>query len=59
MSAYMKPFHQHIDGMPDLFHTYCDEHPDFGTCATEGRAHQDIAAHLHAEHEDGESDDTV
>lgn len=50
MSAYMKPFHQTYPGLPDLFHTYCSDHPDFGTCAEEAKAHRDIANHLDAEH---------
>ncbi|MFJ6429699.1 hypothetical protein [Microbacterium maritypicum] len=46
----MKRFHGLIPGMLPLFHTYCSEHPDFGTCADEEQAHRDIADHLSAEH---------
>lgn len=47
---YMRPFHQPVPGMPDLFHTYCPEHPDFGTCTEEGAAHEAISLHLRDVH---------
>lgn len=46
----MKPFHREYPGLPRLFHTYCSEHPDFGTCEEEVQAHRDIADHLASEH---------
>ncbi|MBP5800755.1 hypothetical protein J2D78_01530 [Microbacterium maritypicum] len=46
----MKPFHREYPGLPGLFHTYCSEHPDFGTCEEEVQAHRDIADHLASEH---------
>lgn len=46
MTVDVRPFHGRIPGMPDLFHTYCDEHPEFGTCASEEQAHVDVATHL-------------
>lgn len=46
----MKRFHGLIPGMLPLFHTYCEEHSGFGTCADEEQAHRDIADHLSAEH---------
>lgn len=46
MSTRVERFHQTYPGMPDLFHTYCDEHPEFGTCADEAQAHRDIADHI-------------
>lgn len=48
----MKPFHREYPGSPRLFHTYCSEHPDFGTCEEEVQAHRDIADHLASEHYD-------
>ena len=50
MSVTMKPFHGTVPGMPNLFHTYCAEHPEFGTCAEDAQAHRDIAQHLETEH---------
>lgn len=39
--------------MPDLFHTYCEEHPEWGTCTPESEAHEEIAAHLRKAHTEG------
>lgn len=39
--------------MPDLFHTYCEEHPEWGTCTPEAEAHEEIAAHLRKAHTEG------
>ena len=50
MSTSVKRAHQPIPGMSPLFHTYCSDHPEFGTCEEEARAHRDIADHLDAEH---------
>lgn len=46
----VRPFHQGVPGMASLFHTYCDDHPNFGTCAEEAQAHRDIADHIEKEH---------
>lgn len=60
MITSIKPFHGPWPGMPDLFHTYCSDHPEFGTCAEQAQAHRDIADHLNAEHaavkQEGEND---
>lgn len=50
MTTTIKPFHGSLPRLPDLFHTYCSEHPDFGTCAEEAQAHRDVAEHIEAEH---------
>lgn len=47
---YIRPFHQHIEGMEDLYHTYCPAHPDFGTCSNLSDAHAHIASHLDSDH---------
>lgn len=49
-SPYMSPFHDPYPGMPKLFHTYCPDHPDWGTCSEEAQAHRDIAEHLEQKH---------
>ena len=49
-STTVRPFHASYPGMPQLFHTYCAEHPDFGTCAEEAQARRDVAEHLEEEH---------
>lgn len=46
----MQSFHQSYPEMPDLWHTYCSEHPDFGTCAEEAQAQRDIDTHLASAH---------
>jgi hypothetical protein len=46
----IKPWHGEWPGMPPLFHTYCSDHPNFGTCAEKEQAHRDVADHLAAEH---------
>lgn len=40
------PFHARIDGMPDLFHVTCSQHPEFGFCGSEAEAAQARAEHL-------------
>lgn len=50
MATTMRRFHQAYPGLPPLFHTYCSDHPKFGTCAEEAQAHRDIADHLDAKH---------
>lgn len=49
----MRRFHASYPGMPDLFHTYCEEHPEWGTCTPESEAHEEIAAHLRKAHTEG------
>ena len=39
----IRPFHQRYPGMPELFHVYCKQHPDFGFC---GEEHEACAAAL-------------
>lgn len=46
----IKPFHGPWPGMPDLFHTYCSQHPDFGTCAAWDQAALDVREHVKSEH---------
>ncbi len=46
----MKRFHHSYPGTADLFHTYCADHPEWGTCAEEAQAHRDIADHLEEAH---------
>lgn len=56
MSArpYMSKSHNTYPGLPELFHTYCPGHLDWGTCSEEAQAHRDIAEHLEKKHK-GES----
>lgn len=46
----LRPFHQHIPGMDRLWHTYCADHPDFGTCSDEAGAYIAIGEHLRSMH---------
>jgi len=46
----MRRFHKSYPGMPDLWHTSCEDHPDWGTCAEKDQAEQDVDAHMKSEH---------
>jgi hypothetical protein len=54
----VRPFHGSYPGLPDLFHLYCSECPDFGFCGEAAVANAMAAAHR-AKHraEKGASDD--
>lgn len=54
MSAtpYMSPFHDTYPGLSQLFHTYCPDHSDWGTCGEVAQAHRDIADHLEKKHKE-------
>lgn len=41
----MRPFHEPISGMEQLWHVYCAAHPDFGFCGIEGRAAEAALSH--------------
>ncbi len=47
---YMRPFHRPYPGLPDLFHTYCSDHPDFAYCGTRNAAENAIREHLGVAH---------
>jgi hypothetical protein len=47
---YMKRFHQSYPGMSDLYHTYCEDHTDFGICGTLEEAEVAINEHKKKEH---------
>lgn len=50
MSTTIKRFHQSYPGMADLYHTYCEDHPDWGVCAELADAHEAVATHLRKKH---------
>lgn len=55
----IRPFHKRYVGMPELFHVYCERHPDFGVCGTDAEAresalqHGGSASHLPAPTQEG------
>lgn len=50
-TPYMTKWHQSMEGMHDLYHTYCPAHPDYGTCTSLADAYRSIGDHLEAEHD--------
>lgn len=46
----MERFHESYPGLPDLWHTCCDEHPNWGTCGTEEEAIAEIQKHVDRKH---------
>lgn len=51
----IRPFHAHIVGMEDLFHVYCERHPEFGFCGNEDAAREEALQHAHYTHVDARS----
>lgn len=41
----IRPFHMPMRGMPDLFHVYCERHPEFGFCGDETEARNAALEH--------------
>lgn len=50
----MRPFHQPFPNLGQLWHVYCEKHPDFGHCGVEGAAAQ-VALEHGNKHERGSS----
>lgn len=48
--TYIGEFHQRYGDEPQLFHSYCREHSDFGTCGGYADALADAQNHLALEH---------
>lgn len=46
----IRPFHEKYPGMPQLFHVYCEAHPDFGFCGVEHVAREAALGHGQREH---------
>ena len=44
------PFHARYPNLPELFHTACDEHPDWGVCGERHEAESAVFEHLHSKH---------
>ena len=48
--TYIGAFHNRYGDEEQLFHSYCSDHADFGTCGTQGEAQRAAEAHLRSAH---------